>query len=171
MFPFGGDLLAIYLQDHLAGATTGVELARRARDQNRDNELGAFLDDLAQEIAEDREELREIMRALDIGADRLKMAAAWTSEKVGRLKLNGRLTSYSPLSRVLELEGLIMGVTGKLCMWQSLHVLAHSGDDRLDAARYDRLIARAERQLAALRDYHDAAAAETFSARSPARAR
>ena len=34
MFPFGRDLLAIYLQDHLAGSTPGVELARRAAAQN-----------------------------------------------------------------------------------------------------------------------------------------
>ena len=35
-----------------------------------------------------------------------KNAGAWALEKVGRLKLNGELTSYSPLSRVVELEGL-----------------------------------------------------------------
>jgi hypothetical protein len=48
-------LLAIYLNDHLAGATAGLELARRARGSNRDTELGEFLERLTGEIEEDRE--------------------------------------------------------------------------------------------------------------------
>jgi len=167
MFPFGGDLLAIYLQDHLAGATTGLELARRARDENRGTELGEFLVGLAQEIEEDRDELREIMRDLGVGDDVLKLVAAWTGEKLGRLKLNGRLTSYSPLSRVLELEGLIMGVNGKLSMWLAFRLMADR-DSRFDAARYDRLIDRAEHQLAGLRDHHAPTAAEAFGVSAPA---
>jgi hypothetical protein len=172
VFPFGGDLLAIYLQDHLAGATMGVELARRARDQNRDSELGDFLAALAQEIEEDRDELREIMRELGVADDVLKVVAAWTGEKLGRLKLNGRLTSYSPLSRVVELEGLIAGVAGKLSMWQAFRLMAEY-EGRFDAARYDRLAARAERQLDGLREHHGYVAAEAFgvSAESRARAR
>src|ERR671925_29079 len=124
MFPFGGDLLAIYLQDHLAGSTAGLELVRRARDENRDGDLGDFLTELARELEEDRDELREIMRELGVADDVLKVAAAWTTEKLGRLKLNGRLTGYSPLSRVLELEGLLMGVNGKLCMWRAFRRMA-----------------------------------------------
>ena len=47
------------------------------------------------------------MRDLGFGADKLKNVAAWGLEKVGRLKLNGELTGYSPLSRMVELEGLL----------------------------------------------------------------
>jgi hypothetical protein len=45
---------------------------------------------------------------------------AWSAEKVGRLKLNGQLTGYSPLSRLEELEILSLGVEGKLAMWRAL---------------------------------------------------
>lgn len=136
-------LLATYLNDHLAGATVGVELARRARGSNAGSELGRFLAELTVEIEEDRETLEEVLQAVGVGRDRLKLAGAWAGEKVGRLKLNGRLLGYSPLSRLVELEGLRLGVEGKACLWRLLRELA---DPRLSGFDFDALIARAERQ-------------------------
>jgi hypothetical protein len=69
-------LLAIYLNDHLAGSTVGLELARRAAGSNRGSGYGQFLDDLADEIRSDRESLLEIMSALRMRVDRLKVSAA-----------------------------------------------------------------------------------------------
>jgi hypothetical protein len=161
VFLLSGDLLAIYLQDHLAGATAGLELVRRARGSNEGTSYGDFLAQLEREIEEDRDRLRELMRQLGVGEDRLKIAAAWTVEKAGRLKLNGRLTGYSPLSRVVELEGLSAGVTGKLSGWRSLRALAER-DERLDPVELDRLIARAERQLSSLAEHQRTAAAEAL---------
>lgn len=137
------NLLAIYLNDHLAGSTVGVELVRRARGSNEGTELGEFLAAFAAEIEGDRETLEEIMEAVGAGRDRLKVAGAWAGEKAGRLKLNGSLRSYSPLSRVVELEGLRLGVEGKTCLWRMLRELA---DPRLSGFDFDALIARAERQ-------------------------
>ncbi len=137
------NLLAIYLNDHLAGSTAGVELARRARGSNEGTELGEFLATLAAEIEEDRDTLQEVMEAVSAGRDRLKVTGGWAGEKLGRLKLNGSLLSYSPLSRVVELEGLRLGVEGKACLWRMLRELA---DPRLSGFDFDALIARAERQ-------------------------
>src|SRR5215211_1878305 len=89
--------LSTYLNDHLAGATVGVELARRALGSNEGTELGAFLERLSGEIEEDRDTLLAVMDRLDIGRDRVKVAAGWLGEKVGRLKPNNRLFGYSPL--------------------------------------------------------------------------
>jgi hypothetical protein len=36
-------LLGIYLNDHLAGSNVGLELARRALRENRDNAVGRYL--------------------------------------------------------------------------------------------------------------------------------
>jgi hypothetical protein len=113
-------VLPIYLNDHLAGATAAVELARRAARSNRGSAYGLFLEEVTREIDQDREALLEIMRRLGIGVDRLKVLGGWGSEKLGRLKLNGRLLSYSPLSRVVELEVLLLAVEGKLALWRSL---------------------------------------------------
>src|SRR4051812_27793455 len=116
-----GRLLAIYLNDHLAGATAGVELARRVRASNReDDEFGAPLDRLCTEVEADRETLAGLMDQLEIKRDPLKPGVAWAVEKLGRLKLNGQLTGYSPLSRQVELEGLLIGIAGKEQMWKAL---------------------------------------------------
>jgi hypothetical protein len=113
--------LAIYVNDHLAGATAGVELARRVRDSNRDSaDFGEPLADLCAAIELDRGTLGRLMKERGIDRDRLKVKAGWLGEKLGRLKLNGQLRGYSPLSRVIELEGLVLGIGGKIEMWATL---------------------------------------------------
>ena len=139
-------LLRIYLQDHLAGATGGVELARRARAANQGTTYGDPLARLADEIDADRRALEGIMEDLGFGADRAKNIAFWAAEKAGRLKLNGQLTGYSPLSRLTELEGLIAGINGKLSLWRSLLEVAPS-QPKLDQERLQRLLERGEEQL------------------------
>src|SRR3954447_17927225 len=139
------DLLAIYLNDHLAGSTGGLELARRALGANRGTEFEAPLERLATERAEDRDALLDVMDRLGVGRDALKVIAGWAAEKAGRLKLNGSLTGYSPLSRVLELELLGLGVEGKRAMWRALRELA-AEDARLEGVDLPGLARRAERQ-------------------------
>jgi hypothetical protein len=155
--------LRIYLQDHLAGATAGLELARRARGANEGSEYGPPLAKLADEIEADRRQLEGIMETLGFGSDRLKVAAAWGLEKVGRLKLNGELTSYSPLSRVVELEGLLTGITGKWGLWMALLQIAPE-EPRLDAALLERLRDRADAQRETVEELRERAAREAFLA-------
>jgi hypothetical protein len=154
-------LLGIYLNDHLAGSTAGAELARRAAGSNEGNDYGAFLAELAREIQEDRESLREIMRRLEYGEDIPKKVGAWTFEKIGRLKPNGQLRGYSPLSRLVELEGLALGITGKLALWKSLLEVA-DGEPRLKADELTRLRDRAERQQREVEGHRLRAAQEAF---------
>ena len=137
----GHDLLGIYLNDHLAGATGGLELARRVAGSHRDSALQR----LAAEVAQDRAALQDIMGALSIPVRSYKVYAAWIGEKAARLKLNGHLLARSPLSGLEELEMLRLGVEGKAAGWRTLRVLAET-DKRLDPARLDELIARARRQ-------------------------
>jgi hypothetical protein len=156
------EVLEIYLNDHLAGATAARDLARRAAGSNRGTTYGPFLEHLASEIAEDREILLEIMKALDVGSDRLKLAAAWGAEKLGRLKLNGRLLGYSPLSRVVEIEALALGVSGKRSLWRALQAL-EPNEPRLAGFDLGALIARAERQLDELESHRLLAVAQAFA--------
>jgi len=152
---------AIYLNDHLAGSTVGLELAKRALGSNRGTEFEPFLERLATEIDEDREALREIMPALDAGEDHGKKLAPYVLERVGRLKLNGSWLSYSPLSRVVELEGLALGVTGKLALWVSLQV---AEDERLAGFDVAKLEARARSQLEGIEEHRREAARIALSA-------
>jgi hypothetical protein len=155
--------LRIYLQDHLAGSTAGLELARRARGANEGSDYGPPLAKIADEIEADKRQLEGLIEELGFGGDRLKNMAAWGLEKVGRLKLNGQLTGYSPLSRLVELEGLLTGITGKKGLWVSLLELAPS-EPRLDAALLERLRDRAEDQRATVEELREKAAREAFLA-------
>ena len=146
----GRDLLGVYLNDHLAGATAGAELSRRMAASTGPREAAAgTLKNLAAEIAADRGSLIEIMTRLNIPLRSYKVFAAWAGEKVGRLKLNRRLLTRSPLSSLEEAEILWLGVEGKAAGWRTLRVLAER-DARLDIRVLDELIARAARQSATL---------------------
>jgi len=138
--------LTTYLNDHYAGSTAGVSLARRAAHENQGNELGAFLSELSEEIAADRETLKEIMDALGVRADPVKVAVARGMELAGRLKLNGQLLGYSPLSPLVELESLKLGIEGKLALWRALGEIGDGPP--LEPGRMAELAARAERQAA-----------------------
>jgi hypothetical protein len=134
-------LLAIYLNDHLAGSTVGCELSKRSLGSNSGNEFGRFLEWLHGEIEEDRETLRALMRRVGVREDRVKRVGAIVGERAGRLKLNGALRGYSPLSRVVELEGLSLGVEGKLALWRNLQQLPREAG--LEEFDLERLAARA----------------------------
>ena len=161
--PTAIDYLSTYLQDHRAGAEMGVNLAQRLRDENEGTPYEDFLTLLAAQIEEDVLTLEETMAAFGVDKALLKTAGAKVGEVLGRLKPNEQLTSYSPLSRVLELEMLRSGVQGKLALWDSLYEISET-DDRLDPDGLQSLIERAESQLAGLREHHHMAAREAFAA-------
>jgi hypothetical protein len=148
--------LEIYLNDHLAGATGGVQLARRLRASNRhDPAFGEPLSRICEEIEADRATLAQVIERLDFSPSTLKPAAAWVAEKLGRLKLNGQLRGYSPLSRLIELEGLLIGITGKIGLWQVLTELELGPRLGIDL---EQLTTRAAKQRAAVDDLHRLAA-------------
>jgi hypothetical protein len=156
----GHDLLGIYLNDHLAGATGGLELARRVAGSHR-GPADSALQRLAAEVAQDRAALEDIMAALGIPVRAYKVYAAWIGEKAARLKFNGYLLARSPLSGLEELEMLRLGVEGKAAGWRTLRVLAGT-DKRLDPGRLDELIARARRQAELLEELRVRAAGQVM---------
>jgi hypothetical protein len=138
-------LLGVYLNDHLAGSTFGMELASRIVKAHRDWKDSDALDRFAAEVAEDRAELMEIMTTLGVPIRQYKVLLGWVAEKTGRFKPNGRLLERSPLSSLEEFEMMRLGVEGKGACWRALQALAER-DDRLDRSRLDELLARADRQ-------------------------
>jgi hypothetical protein len=136
-------LLSIYLNDHLAGSAVLRSRCRFTRERHRGTDLGAFLDTLLGEIDEDRFTLRGVMDAVGARESKAKAAAAAVAERAGRLKPNGRILGYSPLSRLLELELMSAGIEGKRLLWLSLHEL---GDPRLAQFDFAALAARAQAQ-------------------------
>lgn len=154
-------LLGLYLGDHGGGAAAALQVARRARDRNSGNEFGEFLAGLHRELGHDRDEFQRIARALGIEPKRWKEGLGTVAATLGSLKPSGRLTSYSPLSRVLELESLMAAVEGKLRLWDALRFLqidpAKVSPDELDG-----LSERARVQLDDLRTHHREAVVLAF---------
>ncbi len=153
------EMLRTYLQDHHAGATAGLELARRAAASNSDSEYGPELERIASEIDADRAALERAMERLGVKPSAVKDAAGWMAEKLGRLKPNNSLLSYSPLSRVVELEGLVIGVTAKLAVWEAMRTAV---GERLDGIEFAELAERAGDQRGRLETLRRRAAAEAF---------
>jgi len=153
-------LLAIYLNDHLAGATLGVELARRLRSSNGgEAEFGPPLAEICAEIEADRETLVRLMERLGVDRGQLKPALVRLGERLGRLKPNGQLRGYSPLSRVLELEILASGIGGKVQLWNALE---ERFGESLDGFDFHALAGRADRQGQRVEDLHLSAARRAF---------
>ena len=153
-------LLGIYLNDHLGGSAAGLALAQRCLRANRGTELGAFLEDLVREIEEDKQALIRLMVRLDLKRSAAKQVAGLLVERLGRLKLNGQLTGYSDLSRLLELEGLTIGVRGKHALWENLR--AAGVQEHVPEFDLGTLIERAESQLSGLERHRLAAAAKAL---------
>src|SRR3954449_13184318 len=159
--PLDSKYTPIYLNDHLAGSTAGLSLAKRTLGSNRGTQFEPVLERLVREIDDDRESLREIMRALDVGEDHVKRLVPFFAERAGRLKLNGSFFSYSPLSRLVELEALALGVEGKLCLWVNLAELPQEGG--LEDFDFRELADRARRQRKQLEEQRIEAARIAFA--------
>jgi hypothetical protein len=151
-------VLGIYLNDHLAGATAGTELAHRVARTHDDGRLRRF----AVEVAQDRATLQDLMKTLGVPVRVYKTAAAWIGEKAGRVKPNGHLLTRSPLSYLEELEMMRLGVEGKAAGWRTLRVLADT-DTRLDQTRLDDLIAAAQRQSGLIEELRVKAATDLIA--------
>jgi hypothetical protein len=149
-------LLRIYLNDHLTTAAAGAALARRTLRSNRGTELGELLEEIAADLSDDLDMLKKELRERGLRPSVLKRSLGTFGERLGRLKLNGRLISYSPLSRLHELEGLGLLLGHNAAMWRSLETVG--------VERAGPLATRAERQIAALRRHQRTAAKQALAA-------
>jgi len=154
--------LGSYLNDHLAGATARLELARRVAGSRQDVEHRKRLTGLAADIAADRQALVQLMRSAGVPVHGRKILAGWITEKATRLKPNANVLIRSPLSDLIELEALYLGIQGKAARWRVL-LAASSNDGRLDQQRLRVLLDRAGAQLAVVEELHLQAGADLFS--------
>jgi hypothetical protein len=152
--------ISIYLNDHLVIAAGGTDLVKRMSSSNEGTELGDFLESIAPELEADRDGIEQAMELLDVRRDPFKRSFGWGAEKLGRLKLNGQLTGYSPLSRLVELEGMTAIVNGNLSAWQSLAAVA---GDRVAELDLPARIKRCEARRAELERFRVEAAREALA--------
>ena len=149
--------ITIYLRDHLAMARGGLDFCRRVARENEGNEVGESLEAILVDLEEETEALTRALELLDVEPSQLKMAGVWLMEKAGRLKFNGDLRSYSPLSRLLELEGLMAATQARRGLWLTLQDARHMYPE-LEELPMTRLAHRAEQHLGMLEELHEKAA-------------
>ncbi len=129
--------LNVYLNDHLAGARFGSDLARRlARRMG-----GTTMNALADEIDEDRQTLQQLMDRIGVKRNPVKEATIWVAEKVGHVKLSGLTAGDREFGLFMALETLSLGVEGKASLWVALADVA----DRYPALAGVDLVALRER--------------------------
>jgi hypothetical protein len=138
------DALHIYLNDHLAGATAGVDLVKSAAERH-DGEMGEFFTQLADEISGDYNTLTSLLDQLNAHASGAKEALAKVGSEISEAKFSGESIDDPAFGTFLTLETLSIGVEGKLCMWKALKVIQDDVPE-LGAFEIDTLIERAQSQ-------------------------
>ncbi|MFN8122962.1 MAG: hypothetical protein U0237_11095 [Thermoleophilia bacterium] len=99
--------LRIYLSERIALMHAAMRLARRMRGAPGEPGMGPLRDEALDALADDAATLTSFLRQVGAMPPRLRIAGAVVGERLGRLKLNGRLTGRSPLSGLQELDGML----------------------------------------------------------------
>jgi NAD(P)-dependent dehydrogenase (short-subunit alcohol dehydrogenase family) len=157
--------LSVYLNDHLAGAAAGLELLVELRKRPGFEDWATRLH---ADIAEDRQELKALMRRLGVSESAPRQAAAWMTEKAASLKMRLDDRGDGALHQLELLEALAMGIDGKRALWHALQA-ASIVEPRLQGVDYTRLIGRAEEQRERVEARRLQAATEAFGTAEPAR--
>ncbi len=137
--------LDVYLNDHLAGAMLGSDLAAGIRDRHEGTPLGDVMASIATEIEQDRQTLVGLMDRMDIPRNRVKQATGWLAEKASRVKFDGLSSGAPEQGAFMALESLALGVAGKACLWRVIKEVAAQYPP-LASTNFDELLARAESQ-------------------------
>lgn len=103
----------VYLNDHLAGATFGADLARQLEARTEGTASQPEMSRLAGEIEADLDTLTDLMERLGATRNPGKQVAAWVAEKASRLKLTGVSSGNDEIGMLLSIEALSLGVEGK----------------------------------------------------------
>lgn len=136
------DHLAVYLNDHLAGATAAIELLGQLA---TDSAVGKAAHRLLEDVALDRQELLNLMRRLEIAESAARKAGGWLGEKLAELKVRVDDPSDGKLRTLELLEVIALGIEGKRALWTALTAAAETAPE-LRALDYGRLLRRVDEQ-------------------------
>jgi hypothetical protein len=117
---------------------------------------------LAEEIDQDRNELRGLIERLGEAGHPVKKAAGWFVGKAHRFAVIKLLTGDEDLSMLLETEALALGITGKLALWQALLAVAPVYPQLVEADLV-RLAVRAREQHSQIETIRISAARRSFT--------
>lgn len=140
-----GKHLATYLNDHLAGAVTAVELLEHLEKEFKGTVHAPFLLALRSDISADLDELIQIMERAGVAQSGPRKAAGWFSEKLAEIKLKLDDKSSGEFHLFEGMEVIAVGIDGKRALWAALKAVSDSvaGLQEID---FDRLQQRADEQ-------------------------
>jgi hypothetical protein len=135
--------LDTYLNDHIAGATAGTNLAKIAAEEHQTDEHGPFFSEIYAAVEKDFGILKDLAAALGVEESAGKGALAEIGSKMMAPKFTAG--EDDQLNAFITLETLSIGVEGKVCMWKALKTVEndYAGFENFDL---DDLLARAESQ-------------------------
>jgi hypothetical protein len=115
----------VYLNDHLAGATLGSDLAEQIRNRHEGTPLGEVMRSIAPQVEEDRQTLLDLMERMGTSKNPVKQASGWLAEKASRVKFSGAVSGEPDHGAFMALESLTLGVEGKMSLWKALKEVAN----------------------------------------------
>jgi hypothetical protein len=137
--------LAVYLNDHRAGAAAAVELLEHLERSHRDTPIATFARDLRAEVTADVRELEGLMNRAGIGSSIPRNAAGWLTGKMAELKVLVDDAGDGSLRLLETLETVALGIDGKRALWRALEAVADRAP-ALAGMDYARLTRRADDQ-------------------------
>ena len=155
--------VASYLSDHLAGAAGAISMMQHIETVYAGADVAAVVAAVRKEVEEDRDQLERLAAMLGVEVSTPRKVVGWAGEKMAEVKL-GLDDSHRGALHLLEaLDGLAMGIDGKLALWQGLDAAA-TDTPVLRSLDYDRLSKRAQDQRQRIEPSRLAAARALFQA-------
>lgn len=155
-------LLALYLNNHLAGSVAGIELARRCHANNRGTPLGGFLSELIPQLEEEQTMVKQVLDRLGTQQQSVKKLGAWVFEKMGEIAIGEYSRKHPALAQVFEMEGILLGSTARQGLWTLLEI-CRSTDERLNSIDFNYYRKRAEQHCREIERHRQLAAREVFA--------
>jgi hypothetical protein len=137
--------LTIYLNDHLAGSVSAIELVDRLIETYKGKPLEPFFTNLRNKIDADQRTLQDLIKKLGVNESAVRKAGAWVAEKLARMKVRVSDSEKDQMGLLHALEALLMGITGKGALWSGLKA-ASENVPSLRHLDYARLQQRAREQ-------------------------
>jgi hypothetical protein len=137
--------LTIYLNDHLAGSVSAIELVDHLIETYKGKSLEPFFTNLRNEIDADQRALQDLIKKLGVKESAVRKAGAWVAEKLARMKVRVSDSEKDQMGLLDALEGLLLGITGKGALWSALEE-ASENVAQLRGLDYARLQQRAREQ-------------------------
>lgn len=117
-----------------------LELVDRLRRLSQGTDREQLFLTLRQEIEEDQQIVKLLLRSIGGKESKIRKAAAWLTEKVGEVKLEIDDSGNGQLRLLEALETLGLGIQGKMGLWRALSAASSQEPEigKLDLARLER---------------------------------